>query len=208
MAEFSQDGVGGLKLSYLSGTRCRLQRLSDLRFYSGWINRATESEIEIDLPEAAVQVGDKFQCEAAYEQAMARFVCRCTAAEGGRINIEIEGPIEFGTPGQEPRFRVFGMGATIYGQEKPIECDVADVSMSGIGLIAGSQLPRFASVRLVIDGPMDRIECKGMVRYCRPHPQDKGSYRLGVTLDIEDRLARAMWSRIVVTAGSQSNKAA
>ena len=60
-------------------------------------------------------------------------------------------------------------------------------------------MPRFATVRIVVNGPYGSIKCKGMIRYCRPAD---GGYRVGLQIEFEDRLANAMWMRLLNRASS------
>jgi len=199
MAKYPEGSLEGFDVSELGGTRCRLQRLRDLRFFAGWIRKASAHKLDVELSDGSVEVGDQFQFEAAIELGLVRFTCDCIALAADHVTLGNAGEAHFGTPGQEPRYRASNLTALVSGFDLEVECDVVDLSISGIGIEVLDPMPRFATVRIVVNGPYGSIKCKGMVRYCRPAD---GGYRVGLQIEFEDRLANAMWMRLLNRASS------
>ena len=209
MAELSESSLSDFKLEKVSGTRCRMQRHSDLKFFAGWITATKEDTLAIELKDAqAVVPGDKFHLEAAVETANVRFGVSALRQEGNTVWLKMDSKPQMSSPGQEARYRVEDIHVSVHGLELPVDGDAVDISMSGLGILSFESMPRFAKVRMVVRGSVAAIECCGTVCYCRPNADIKGTYRIGLQVEFEDRLARAMWHRLVMSAAATEEKAA
>ncbi len=69
-------------------------------------------------------------------------------------------------------------------------------------------LARFSKVRMALRNMSNTVECGGIVRYCRPDQEEKGCYRVGIQIEFDDRLSRAMWLRMVQATSQIVEKAA
>jgi hypothetical protein len=205
MAKYPESSLERFDIGELSGTRCRLQRLRDLRFFAGWIRKASAQKLEVELVDGSVEVGDQFQFEAAIELGLVRFTCDCIELSDQFATLGNAGEVHFGTPGQEPRYRSSTLTAKLTGFDFAVECDVVDLSISGLGIEVPDPMPRFATVKVTVDGPYGSVKCKGMVRYCRPA---EDGYRVGLQIEFEDRLSNAMWMRLLNRASSGLENAA
>lgn len=209
MAEFLEGRVREFSIEDLRGTRCRLQRLTDLKFFSGWIKSVASKQVEIELKDSiAVEVGDRFNLEAAVDMANVGLPCMLVRAAGASLHLSVVGDPVFSTPGQEARYRASEITVTISGIGMPIKAQAVDLSASGIGISTKTQIPRFARVRLMVQAHSAYFECMGLVRYCRPDTESKDMYRVGFQVEFDDRLSRAMWLRLVQSTANSVAKAA
>ncbi len=199
MAEFPQSGVGAYEFKQIVGTRCRLQRHQDLKFFSGWVEAYKDDAVVVVAKDTSpMSLGERYRFEAAADRATVGFDAVLVSKDPRILRMQPDSKVHVNTPGQEPRYRVEGMTMVMQGLDGESEGEVVDISMSGAGLLSFDTVQRFAKVRVVIRYSANMIECTGHVRYCRPNPDLKGTYRIGLQLDFEDRLAKAMWSRIVL----------
>ncbi|MBC8066190.1 MAG: PilZ domain-containing protein [Chlorobia bacterium] len=209
MAEFLEGRVREFSIEDLRGTRCRLQRLTDLKFFSGWIRSVASKQVEVELKDSiAVEVGNRFNLEAAVDMANVGLPCILTRAAGASLQLSVVGEPVFSTPGQEARYRAEGISVSISGSDLSVLAQAVDVSASGIGVLVRDQIPRFARVRLMVQAQSTYFECAGLVRYCRPDAESQSMYRVGFQVEFDDRLSRAMWLRLVQSTASSVAKAA
>lgn len=200
MAQFLEGSITTY-LEDLQGTRCRLQRLRDLKFLSGWVRSAGAHQITVEVkgsPETAD--GEAFNLEATTGVFNVAYPCTLLRAEGAVLRLSITGEPLVTTPGQEPRYRANEIDVIFQGPTGPLQTESIDISPSGIGLRTLEPVARFAPVRLVVRNASNSVDCCGAVRYCRPDQDSKGTYRVGIQVEFADRLSRAMWMRIVQTA--------
>lgn len=198
MAEFLEGRVKEFTIDEVRGTRCRLQRLSDLKFLSGWIREANLKELKVELKnDARVEVGDKLNVEASIDLATVGMPCIVADVEGALSTLNVTGDVLLTTPGQGARYRASDITISIHRGAGPIQAEAVDISANGLGALTYESFSRFAKVRLAIRGTSAAVECIGTVRYCRPDPTERDAYRIGFEIEFEDRLSRAMWLRLV-----------
>jgi hypothetical protein len=208
MAQFLQGSLKRPTLEDLRGTRCRLQRLRDLKFLSGWVRSVGAQQITVELKDVlAAEQGETFNLEATTVECNVAYPCMLIKAEQSIYRLSITGEPLITTPGQEPRYRAHQVEVDLQILDSVIEARAIDISASGIGLIINEPLVRFARVKLTTRNSSTSVECQGMVRYCRPDQDQRDSYRVGIEVDFADRLSRAMWMRMVQTT-SNIDKAA
>ena len=209
MAEFPEGGLRSFNIEDVRGTRCRLQRLSDLKFISGWVRDVGPDQLKIELKDRiVVEPGDRFNVEASIELATVGLPCQATDVKAELITLAVTGEPLVTTPGQEARYQAEDITVIVHGSERSFEGDAVDISANGIGVLVDDQMERFAKTRLSVRGTGAVVECVGIVRYCRPDSVYKDSYRVGFEIQFEDRLSRAMWLRLVQGASQTKMKAA
>lgn len=185
----------------LKNTRCRLQRHTDLRFFSGWIRSIDNQSMQVELNEDARAVfGDRFYVEASGEEAIVCFTGDTVGVSDHHVNLKLADFQICARPGQIPRYQADGIEVELYGLESRVEGDAIDISSNGIGLLCNSQVPRFVPVKMVVRGSVACVECDGRVRYCRRDPDEPGCYRVGIQLEPMQPSEERMWNRLVVAA--------
>lgn len=209
MAEFPESSLRTFNIEEVRGTRCRLQRLSDLKFISGWVRDVAPDQLRIELKDRiSVELGDRFNVEASIDLATVGLPCKVTNVKSDTLTLEVTGEPLVTTPGQEARYQAGGINVLVHGSEKPIQAEAVDISAHGIGILVYQQMSRFAKIRLSVRGPSAAVECVGVVRYCRADSIEKDAFRVGMEIQFEDRLSRAMWMRLVQGASQTTIKAA
>lgn len=209
MAEFPEGRVSAFNIDEVRGTRCRLQRLRDLKFLAGWVREVAPTQLKIELKSnIAVEVGDKFNVEASIDKATVGLPCEVTAVKGEHLTLSITGDALLTTPGQEARYQADGITVSVHGGGKEIQAEAVDISANGLGILTFDQMQRFAKFRLAVRGSSAAAECIGVVKYCRADTVYKDAFRIGFEIEFEDRLSKMMWLRLVQSASQAKAKAA
>ncbi len=210
MAEFPEGRIKSFTVQELHGTRCRLQRISDLKFFSGWVRQVTVDRIKVELKgKPIVATQDRFNVEASIEHATVSFPCDAIDVHGNMLTLDISGEPTLSTPGQEARYQANGITVSVHrGDGTPVQAEAVDISANGLGILTYDEVPRFAKTRLAVRGPFAAVECVGMVRYCRQDTVERDAYRIGFEIQFEDRLSKAMWLRLVLGASKAPAQAA
>jgi hypothetical protein len=202
MAEFLKSSLSDLTVGDLQGTRCRLQRFSDLKFFAGWIRMLKGDQMTVELKKAAImQSNERFNVEAALNMATVGMPCELLKWEGSLLQMKVTGDPLITSTSQEARYRADTISVSLAGLEaNKLETETADISQNGIGVWTAEPLPRYSRLKLTVRSAAVIVECWGTVRYSRPDPEYKGAYRSGIQVDFDDRLSRAMWLRLVMSA--------
>lgn len=209
MAEFLEGRVNAFNIEEVRGTRCRLQRLRDLKFLAGWVREVAPTQLQIELKDnVLVEVGDKFNVEASIDMATVGLPCEVTAVKNENLTLAITGDALLTTPGQEARYQAEGISVSVHSEGRQIQSEAVDISANGLGILTFDQMQRFAKVRLAVRGSSAAVECIGVVKYCRADTFEKDAFRIGFEIQFEDRLSRAMWMRLVQGASKATAKAA
>lgn len=209
MAEFLEGRVKEFTIDEVQGTRCRLQRLSDLKFLSGWVREVGTKKLNVELKnDVLVEVGDRFNVEASINLATVGLPCVVTEVSKSNLTMEIVGEALLTTPGQEARYQAADITVSVHGGEKPIQAEAVDISANGLGILTYDPMSRFAKARLAVRGSSAAVECIGIVKYCRADTVEKDAFRIGFEIQFEDRLSKMMWLRLVQGASQATAKAA
>ncbi len=209
MAELSQVSLKDLVIEDIRGSRCRLQRLRDLKFFAGWIKSANLNELVVEIRgEAPLLPSDQFHLEAALDASKISLPCTLSRKELSTCWLEVTGIPTLTSPGQEPRYRANEVSVTVKLGHNFIEADAIDISQSGIGIRSETAIPSLTQVKITAQGRCATVTGIGLVRYCRPDPEDRSYFRIGIQIEFENKLTRALWQRLVLSAMDTSKKAA
>lgn len=209
MAEFLEGRVKEFTIEEVQGTRCRLQRLSDLKFLSGWIREVGPKRLIVELKnDILVETGDRFNVEASINLATVGLPCVVAEVSKSNLTMDIVGEALLTTPGQEARYQASDITVSVHGGERIIQAEAVDISANGLGVLTYDQMSRFAKARLAVRGVGAAVECIGIVKYCRADTIEKDAFRIGFEIQFEDRLSKMMWLRLVQGASQATAKAA
>jgi hypothetical protein len=188
--------------------RARLQRLSDARFFSGWLFSGNAERLEMVVQGAsAIAHGDAFFCHLSGGDQDAYFTAAVEATgaatpsaelggEARLCRLKVLGKIEYRGSVEEVRRLAQGVSIRLLTPSGRLETAVADVSPSGVGVLVAQELPKGAEVDLELDLPTGSFRCSGKVIYCRKLKGLTGFYRVGFSLGQLDRLNRNHWNRL------------
>lgn len=180
------------------GTRARLQRISDARFFSGWVKDFGPTEVRVRAAaDFDLQSGDQFMIQLAGKGATAIFRGQLGFTSGRMLNFRITTPVRVVASTEAMRIAVDGMRGTISDDEDTVEVTVVDVSDSGAGIVCKAQPERGSTVRFEFNAPAGEVSGEAEVRYCRPDPETEGQFRVGLMIKLASRLDQAKWSRML-----------
>ena len=176
-----------------------MQRLSDARYFAGWCVDVTEFQVIVSIDD----VGDllpkqEFQLELFGQKHNLTTRATCSVSlQNNFIFSVFKGP-EL-TPASENARVSVGHYPCIFDWEGLTgEASVVDISFSGIGLVSSSQLERAAPISMVVTTPAGEIKANGTVKHCRKVKSNAQEFRIGVSLDFEDRISKARWNALFV----------
>lgn len=178
-------------------TRARFQRISDAKFFAGWVRDFNISSIIVALStDAELCPGDRFMFEVHGHHAGASFPAELMVVSGEEYLFSIPQQLRLTTPREEARVFVNEIAGIIQGDLVEVDILVIDVSQKGAGVLAPTPLTVGEKVMLSVETEQGSVQCAGEVRYCRA---DKawGQYRAGLLLDDMGRVERAKWAKLV-----------
>lgn len=179
--------------------RCRMQRLGDMKFFSGWVTSFHEREVLIRLGDdaAVLEPGTTFHFTVNGPDCSAGFTATLFGIHGDEHVFHIAGAVHFGAPTEEVRYCVEGVVGVLQFDGMDVEFVVGDVSRSGIGGYSYTQVERGTKCDFVIDSSFGQIRGSGEVRYCRPDPKDLTRYRIGLQVIDIGRIESARWHKMI-----------
>ena len=208
------------------GTRVRYQRLSDARFFSGWVQSFRGGLVVVrSRNDVALLKGDEFLFHIYGQEAIAVFVGKFTgnddlevmrtadfqymASSQTQIITVKELDFEFEVTSQvrqhassgDFRLSVSSMTAQIrIDEENTFEVSVLDISDKGIGMLSQNNLNRGDLVTVDLFTPAGLVTAPAEVRYCRPEIGVTGFYRLGLRILELERAALQRWKQALEEA--------
>lgn len=181
--------------SKLARTRTRFQRLSDAKFFTGWIQRLDARGAVIEFDGGEVHEGEDFFIEISGRKHCYSLKGRLVLAAEQHLAFQSLTEMRLGPVREEVRVSISDAQASVTCANRSYLARVVDASPSGVGLLLSCPLEREATVQLAIDTPHGEVQCEGIVRYCRPANASRSTYRLGLSLDLPSRCAQAKWLR-------------
>lgn len=180
------------------GTRARFQRLSDAKFFAGWVRDFSASAIIVTLSSGApMEPGDEFVFEVHGRSSHASFPAVLSMVSADEFLFNIPQPMRLLTTTEEARVYVQDMAGVLRGDCLELDVVVIDVSRHGAGLLAPIELRAGERVTIQVDTPNGVVSCHGEVRYCRPSRKHYGHFRAGLLLDDMARIEKARWLNLV-----------
>jgi hypothetical protein len=180
-------------------TRARLQRLSDMKFFTGWVESISPEQVRIRLksPKASVSRGDNFSVEVAGKEKTAAFVGMVSDVAGSVVVLALPQGMTLLPKKESARFFIFGTLGRILldGEEHAIT--LVDISENGLGVLADSNLERGTIVEFEIFTPLGSVCGCGEIRYSRIDPDSPSRFRAGIQLKERDRIESARWNQLL-----------
>jgi PilZ domain-containing protein len=195
------------KKKSLLNSRALLQRVTDAHFYTGWVRSYNEEELQVQLPRGSeLEPGEKFVIEVYGDETHAMLHCRLGVMTEGLAVFTLEDPPRYLAQKEPVRKKVDDISGTLTilkvpgEQEQPdtvIDVVVIDISQDGAGIISPLRVTRGSTIKLLVRTAAGPITRNGEVRYCKPEPQHRETYRVGVLLKDMGRLESARWARLL-----------
>lgn len=199
-----------VEISHIVGSRVRVQRVSDARLFSGWVDTAAGHLVHLALSQTDdLKVGDPIFCEAHTFSARVNFRAAVERiqpmGDTSRFVIRLSSGITVAAGAENPRFRVPSTALRVDLESGPMEGRILDISVTGIGANLDRGLDRGSKVRGEITTIYGPVEAEFEVRYCRPL-SDSDEHRAGLQIVSMDRDSASTWVRYVraVACGERS----
>ncbi len=184
-----------------SGTRARLQRLSDAKFFAGWVRKLTEKELLVELaPDSECYVGDTFNVQAQGKDRTAVVTGMIVAMEDRQAAFEVMGRIQLINQTEMARFLVSDVTGEVFGEEGQTSVMIVDVCEGGAALTSPSSLKVGSDVELKIEIHETLVTLPALVRYCKADKADPSIYRVGLEMKSLNRIDHARWHTFVEEA--------
>ena len=182
----------GIDFSEFKHKRARLQRISDARFFSGWVDSVSASEVIVRITGGVVlDISDEFMVEVHGLLNLMGFRGRVESFEDSTTTLRIITPMQLTPVTEDARVTITNLigHVTIAGEVH--EFEVVDISVQGIGILVGAPLNRKSVAEISIDTETGPIRAQGIIRYCREDAENIGAYRAGIEFGEMGRVEKA-----------------
>lgn len=177
--------------------RVRMQRLSDAKFYSGWLRSMSESEVVIDFTGGDVfEPGTKFFLSINGVNSAAVVQTQLTSQSPGFLNLRYDGQVKYLNPSEQARRLVTGLTGVIEIAGGEIDMQITDVSVKGFGALIEGVILKGSIVTIQIDTQFGNVTAQAEIRYCRQDSKDSMRHRVGFQITQIGRIENARWGRL------------
>jgi len=182
-------------------TRARLQRISDMKFFTGWVEAINHTQVRIRLraSKATVSRGDRFSVEIAGKEQAAAFIGEVDGVAGSVIELALPKGMALLPKKENARVSMFGVRGRILFEGSEYDVTLVDISDNGLGLLTKSNLERGTVIQFEISTPIGEVRGAGEIRYCRADPDAPTQFRAGILVSELDRIERARWNQLLNT---------
>ncbi|MBS1715619.1 MAG: PilZ domain-containing protein [Armatimonadetes bacterium] len=188
------------KAGSFKGTRVRVQRVRDARFFTGWTLNLDRRAVVVRIPSTDdLRDGDDVfvQVFGAGQDLSAPAVCRNVGDDWARFDFACDPRKTEST--EEVRLSGAGVVGTLRNCWGTVDFEVLDVSPGGVGGVVPYELMKGDELEIALLTPTGPVEAQGTVRYCRPEPC-QGGFRIGFSIRIDDRTMLGRWRRVFLHA--------
>lgn len=190
----SDDSRSTATFARFCGTRARLQRVSDLRFATGWLVRIDQNSAIVKINETSNwSAGDELFIQAHGAGECLSFGCRVLSVSGEVISLRINGQAKVSSSNEKTRHLAVGMQCHVKLGWFQADMEVIDVSDTGIGIKTPVQVQKGESADLTLQTHFGEVMAKGIAKYCRKLPGNTEAFRIGFEIRTVDRLSEAKW---------------
>ncbi|HLP00345.1 MAG TPA: PilZ domain-containing protein [Fimbriimonas sp.] len=177
--------------------RVRMQRLSDAKFYSGWLRSMSESEVVIDFAGSEVFEPDtKFFLSINGVNSAAVVQTQLASQTPGFLNLRYDGQVKYLNPSEQARRLVTGLTGVIEIAGGEIDMQITDVSVKGFGALIEGVILKGSIVTIQIDTQFGNVTAQAEIRYCRQDSKDSMRHRVGFQITQIGRIENARWGRL------------
>ena len=177
-----------------------MQRLSDAKFFSGWIGGFVGSHLSMKLPPShGLGVGDRVFVTICSPQCSATFQAVAVAKSPTETTLQLETMPKYGEVTEDVRYACEATGGGLTLGSRRYEFEVGDISDKGLGGHVCTEIARGTTVGFEIDGLYGKVGGMAEVRYCRASPHKEGQFRIGLLIVEVGRIDQARWGRMLGT---------
>lgn len=187
-------------LPRIVNTRARFARQAEHGFVSGWVvgerdfRIVLESEGELEVDPGEELLGEILLYK--WKVLMRSKVLRSmTVEQGGTKSVVVMDPVNYQIQKSDQRARFRKLDSTALLQDSlSVSGRVVDISVDGIGLMIGTEVPIGDKLQLEIRESGELYELSGEVRYTTPMSE---AFRTGLRLVHEDRVMQRKWEQFI-----------
>ncbi|MBX3117938.1 MAG: PilZ domain-containing protein [Fimbriimonadaceae bacterium] len=208
-----------------NGVRARFQRLTDNRFFVGWVQSFYANQIVVrGSTDSILSPGDNFYFEIHGLNAMATFTARLTSfdeldvlknanfqfVQGADTQVisvaeldfefEITSQVRYARPVEEFRLMVNKMTAQFQCKGNNHDVTVTDISTGGLGLVSEGGFEVGDTGEVAIFSEFGVIRSEVEVRYSIRDPKSLTAYRNGVKILNMARIDVAKWNSLLTNS--------
>jgi len=179
--------------------RCRLQRLCDLKIFSGWIESfdRPRCQIRVSGGNSPIVPGQTFQVEVVGAERKVSFSAVVHSMSAVSAVLTIESAIHFTQKQEAARIYVQPVHGHLESDGVNLPMVVVDASETGIGLIVEVPIEKSKHVTLCLIHGINKFHCTAEVRYCRPLRDEPGKFRCGLLIQHMSRIDRARFLEMI-----------
>lgn len=175
------------------GTRVRLQRVRDAKFFGGWTVSNDEAHFVVKLSSGhGIEVGERFFFQVYSSKKCLVFPGDCVKVGNDIVHFTIQGRPRILDSNEEVRLRASHIRCAIKTVDSDRLVEVLDISQEGIGISSPVQFANGEELNLVLEFSDGQVKAIGEVRNCRKQPDGFG-FRVGMTITIADRSMQGRW---------------
>lgn len=176
------------------GTRARLQRISDMRFATGWILRVDSGSVIVQVNESSNWgTGDEMFIQAYGVDECLSIGGQTIIVAGDLITVRISGNAKVSASSEKTRHLAGNMQCHLKLGWFQADTEVIDISDSGIGIKTTVPVQKGESAELTIRTHFGEVVANGVAKYSRKLPGPSEAFRIGFEFKTVDRLSEAKW---------------
>ncbi len=217
--------MSGVSQNSFNGVRARFQRLTDNRFFVGWVQSFYANVIVVrGSTDAILSPGENFYFEVHGLNAMATFTAKLSSfdeldvlknanfqfvngADTQVISVaeldfefEITSQVRYARPVEEFRLMVNKMTAQLQAKGKTHDVTVTDISPNGLGLISEIEFAQGDKGEVTIFSEYGVIRTDVEVRYSMRDERSLTAFRNGVKIERMSRIDSAKWNTLLTSS--------
>lgn len=178
-------------------TRARMQRVSDAKFFNGWVGGFLGSHLSMKMsPHSPLEIGDRVFVTICSATCSATFQAIAVAHSSLETTLQLETQPNYGPALEDVRYCCDATGGALIVGARRHTLQIGDISEKGLGGYVDAEVPRGTQVGFEIEGIYGKVGGLAEVRYCRAAPGET-NYRIGLLITQVGRIDQARWTRML-----------
>lgn len=181
-----------------TNVRVRLQRLTDLKFFNGWVSNFVGKDIYIRFGDPVeLEPGSSFYVTVSGYDLTAQFTAVVYREFGEEILFSIGSGITYSESKEDVRYSVSGVNGIIVDEGSEYGFEIADISRKGFGGFVHGNIAKNKEVKFRVDSSFGEINGEAEVKYCRPDQRLVNRNRIGLAITHIGRIDSARWQKLL-----------
>ena len=201
-----------LDVVVLNRARTTFQRVSDAKFFNGWVKHITpDTLIAHTCTNCQLDPGDEFSFQVYGNKKDAFFHATLVSLAGAEqgpsygssmnaveLSCNITTEMAFKDGQGQPRFCVEGMSADIFGDEEreSLSSVIIDIGPGGFAAVTGRHFRKGDQVRVSLYANGQLVQCTAEIRNCIVNGLNPEFQRTGMQIKRMDRIDALRWKQL------------